>query len=343
MIRTIFLLLTIFLLISCKQQPDAYILEKEKIDLNLSTSFRGISVFDEDVWISGTNATVVHYDSKLNQWKIHRIAEVPEADFRDVEALNDSTAVVISSGFPALIYKTLDSGETWKLVYLSQDSAVFLDAVEFWNDQSGLIFGDPVDGRILILKTIDAGEHWSRISLEHLPKANEIEGGFAASGSCLSVFGDEKAWIGVGGDQARVYLSKDQGKTWVVVNTPVFSGAPMRGIYSIAFKDALNGIAVGGEWRNENPPNSRAYTTDGGKTWKLGKGVDQYRSGSSYFTGNCYLASGLTGTDISYDGGENWSEISDLKLHGIEFERNSNLAYGMGSNGEIYRIRMRRN
>lgn len=333
----------ILLLLSsaCSFRPNQKIrLESEQINLNLDNSFRGISMFEKDVWISGTQGTVVHYDAQTDKWIIHQIYEAVGADFRDIETLDENTSLAVSAGFPALIYKTIDAGDTWDLVYENKDSAVFLNAMEFWDKKNGLIFGDPMDGAIMILKTIDGGESWNRISPIIIPKANEMEGGFASSGSSLQVSGTKNAWVGVGGEQAKVYYSTNVGENWTFTVSPIFSGESMRGIYSLAFKDELHGIAVGGQWRHENPPSSRAYTTDGGKTWQLGQGVDQYRSGCCYLFDDVYLATGLTGTDVSYDGGRNWSAISDLKLHGLEFTSNGKIGYAMGAKGQIYRIRI---
>ena len=135
-----------------------------------------------------------------------------------------------------------------------------------------------------------------------------------------------------------VFLVRIKGLNWSVVETPIFSGGPMKGIYSLAFKNEMEGIAVGGEYRNENPPKSRAYTIDGGKTWTLGQGVDQFRSGCCYLFDNIYLATGLTGTDITYDGGKTWQGISDQKLHGMVFTANGKVGFGMGRNGKIVKI-----
>ena len=35
---------------------------------------------------------------------------------------------------PAYILKTIDGGETWKIVYENKTDGMFLDAMEFWNE-----------------------------------------------------------------------------------------------------------------------------------------------------------------------------------------------------------------
>ncbi len=331
----------LFFVVSCSttvEKPKPIALVYEEINLGLSNSFRGISVVNENVvWVSGTKGTVVHLDGKGN-WVVTIVPEASEMDFRDVVAFNSDTALVMNAGFPGVIFKTIDGGSNWYKAYNNLDSAVFLDGMKFWDHKNGIAFGDPMNGKMLIITTTDGGESWHQTNPENIPERLEIEGGFAASGSSIALEGDSKVWVGMGGTKARVFYSEDKGQTWEVVETPIFSGGGMKGIYSLAFKNEMEGIAVGGEYQNENPPNSRAYTKDGGRTWKLGLGVDEYRSGSSYLFDNIYLATGLTGTDISYNGGQTWEPISDQKLHGMSFITGAKIGFGMGRNGKIVKI-----
>ena len=339
----IFLLLIALFIASCSptvDQPKQIQLEFEEINLGLSNSFRGLSMVDEDVvWVSGTKGTIVHTDGKGN-WIVSQIPDAEEMDFRDVVAFDEKTALVMNAGYPGIIYKTDDAGYNWYETYNNLDSAVFLDGIKFWDDKNGIAFGDPVNGKMLIITTTDGGETWTQTPVENIPESLEIEGGFAASGSSIVVKGTNKVWVGMGGSKARVFYSDDKGSNWQVIETPILSGGGMKGIYSMAFKNEMEGIAVGGEYQNENPLKSRAYTNDGGKTWKLGEGVDQYRSGSVYLFDNTYLATGLTGTDVSYDGGKTWQTISNQKLHGMVFTSNGKMGYGMGREGKIVKIRV---
>lgn len=310
----------------------------EQYEIGLSNSFRGLSVIDSTIfWVSGTNGTIVHSDQDGNLI-VNQVPDASKMDFRDIVAFDASTALIVNAGFPGIIYKTIDGGANWYECYNNQDSSIFLDGMKFWDAQNGIVFGDPIDGHMFIITTQDGGESWQQTPAVNIPEKLEIEGGFAASGSSIALQGDSKAWIGMGGSKARVFHTEDKGMHWKVVETPVFSGKGMRGIYSLAFKNELEGIAVGGEYKHESPPNSRAYTKDGGKSWKLGKGMNQYRSGSSYLFDDIFLATGLTGTDISYDGGITWDSISDYKLHGMQFTKDGKTAYGMGRDGMIVKI-----
>ena len=106
------------------------------------------------------------------------------------------------------------------------------------------------------------GKTWQEVPKENIPPANEGEGGFAASGTCLTVSGDKYAWIGSGGVEAsRVFHSADKGQSWQVAETPVIQGRASTGIFSLAFKDPLHGIAVGGDYRADSLSEANAACT----------------------------------------------------------------------------------
>ena len=325
---------------ACQTEPNKIKVDFETIDLHLDNSFRGISVVNEStVWISGTKGTIVK-SSASGDWEVMQIEGAESLDFRDVAAFDENTALAMNAGFPGVIYKTQNGGLDWSIVYNNQDSAIFLDGMKFWDENRGIAFGDPIDGHMVIISTKDAGETWIQTPSENIPEKLEIEGGFAASGSSIVVQEGGYAWVGMGGTKARVFFTSDYGMSWDVVETPILSGGNMKGIYSMAFKDAKDGIAVGGEYKNENPPQSRAYTNDGGKSWKLGVGVDQYRSEAVHLFDDIYLATGLTGTDITYNGGKNWEPISEIKLHGMQYVADKKVGYGMGRNGLIVKFKV---
>src|SRR5947199_68505 len=76
-----------------------------------------------------------------------------------------------------------------------------------------------------------------------MPPALPGEAGFAASGECLTTFGHD-AWFGSGASTAaRVFGSRDGGLTWHVATTPVVAG-PTAGVFALAFRTPLAGVAV---------------------------------------------------------------------------------------------------
>jgi len=124
-------------------------------------SLRGISVVDDEVaWASGTQGTFVRTIDGGKSWKADNIAGASSLDFRDVEAFDANTAILMSAGSGELsrVYKTTDGGKNWKLCYQNSIAEGFFDGMAFWDEKNGVLFGDPVDGRLFIMTTTDGGE-----------------------------------------------------------------------------------------------------------------------------------------------------------------------------------------
>ena len=150
--------------------------------------------------------------------------------------------------------------------YRTPDAKGFYDEMAFWNPQHGILVGDQIDEQIMVMTTEDGGQTWQR---RKMPPAIPGEGAFAASGTGITVMGKQEAWIATGGKgAARVYHTKDAGKTWTVVGTPLRNDSANAGIFSLAFSDAKHGIAVGGDYSKATDETGNiAVTADGGKTW----------------------------------------------------------------------------
>jgi photosystem II stability/assembly factor-like uncharacterized protein len=85
-----------------REEPTNYSLIVEELNLEVDKfHFRGLYILDSNtVWISGTNGVVIHSFDGGMTWKVDSISEAKGLDFRDVHALNDSTALVLSVGSP---------------------------------------------------------------------------------------------------------------------------------------------------------------------------------------------------------------------------------------------------
>jgi len=315
------------------------------IKVSLTTPFsahiRGLEVLDKNtIWVSGTGSNFGVSTDGGDSWHTDSIPGSGQLDFRDIVAFDAQTALVLSAGFPGKIYKTTDGGLNWTNTYTNLDSAVFFDGIEFWDAQNGIAFGDPIDGKLLVIRTNDGGNSWQPIDPDLLPEKLEEEAGFAASGTGIVVKGTSEVWIGLGGSKARIFYSNDKGDTWTTVETPMYAGTAARGIYSMAFKNELEGIAVGGAWDEENPPDSHIYTTDGGKTWGVGKGLQAYHSGSCFVKEQTYLATGTSGTDMTTDGGKNWKPLDPEEFNAIQMVPNSSTGFVAGKDGNMAKIKL---
>jgi photosystem II stability/assembly factor-like uncharacterized protein len=168
------------------------------------------------------------------------------------------------------IYRTSNRGDHWDLVFQDTTSGLFLNAMAFWDANHGIVLGDPLDGQFVLLTTQDGGSTWNRLIPNNFPRAQMGEGAFAASNSCLVVQGTSHVWFGTGGGAtARVFHSADRGLNWSVVDTPMHSDSNS-GIFSLAFRNTQDGIAVGGNHASPAnfPSPTVIVTSDGGRTWR---------------------------------------------------------------------------
>ncbi len=306
-----------------------------------TASFRGIAVKNEnEAWVCGTNGTVSKTTDGGKQWLKINIPGVDSLDFRDLELLNDHSILLMSAGpgQSSQIFKSLNNGLSWKAVYINHESDAFFDGFAFWNENTGILISDAIDEKLYLLKTEDAGEHWMRVGAETLPDLEKGEYGFAASGTGIVTFGDQKVWIATGGAKARVFYSPDQGLNWRVFDTPMVNGKPSRGSFSITFKDEKNAVAVGGDYEIDTAAvNNVILTNDGGKTWT---GIENpqnvpFKSCVTYLGNNAYLAVGTSGISWSSDDGKNWTTIDTLSFHTIGFDEKSGVGWLAGGNGAV--------
>jgi photosystem II stability/assembly factor-like uncharacterized protein len=307
---------------------------------------RGISAVDERVvWASGSGGTIVRTRDGGTTWQQASIPESERLDFRDIDAVSADVAFVLSigNGESSRIYKTSDGGKTWTLQFTNADQNAFFDAMAFWDAERGIAFSDSIDGQLVILRTENGGRTWMRVAGGGLPPALENEGAFAASGTNVAVYGRDHVWVGTGAAAvARVLRSTDGGTTWTAAATPLAAG-PSSGIFSIAFRDALHGIVVGGDYRKEaEAVDNAAITEDGGRTWAAVRGLSGFRSVVGYVPGADppeLVALGPQGADYSRDDGRTWVPLTGATgLHTFAFARAGRVGWGAGEKGQIARL-----
>jgi photosystem II stability/assembly factor-like uncharacterized protein len=320
--------------------------QKTPVDARL----RGVStVSDSVVWASGTGGTVLRTEDGGRNWSRLTVPGAEALDFRDIDAVDASTAYILSigPGESSRIYKTADAGATWDLQFTNKDPSAFFDAMAFWDAERGVAVSDSVDGEFVILITSDGGRAWTRIPADRLPPALDNEGFFAGSGTNVAVWGTDHMWLGTGAaDITRVLRSSDHGQTWQIANTPIPGGSSM-GIFSVAFRDALHGVAVGGDYNREYEAyDNAAITSDGGATWKRLRGLGGFRSAVAYLPGTAGTTTGLVavgplGADYSPDEGKTWTRLDVRGLHAFAFAPATSpgvVGWGVGEGGRIARL-----
>ena len=305
-------------------------------------------VNDDVVWASGHRATYALTVDGGDTWTASVMPDADGLQFRDVTAFNERTAYLMSAGEGELsrIYRTDDSGRNWTLQYIADHPAAFLDCMDFWDVNRGLAYGDAVDGVPFLLLTSNGGVEWLRVPAAALPLAQDGEGGFAASGTCVATLQDGYAWVAMGNaERARMLRTEDYGLTWSVTDVPVVGGLGS-GLTTVRVGTDGVGIALGGRIGQDSLgatdvviTGNVAITADGGLTWTAGGelALDGPVYGSALLQGGAVVAVGPGGLDWSADGGRTWQANVTLTYWAVAFSSPGS-GWAVGPEGRITKL-----
>lgn len=242
---------------------------------NTTADLIAVSPVDQNtVWAVGTNSVFVVTTDGGNTWRSGVVPTQNSADvqLRDVQAVSADVAYVMAIGnIPQdfAIYKTTDGGHTWTQQFQNQLTGAFYDCMAFWTATNGITHSDSVNGGFPDIRTTD-GLTWQSIA-NNMPPAPSGEASFSSSGTCIAAQGQSNAWITTGGSSiARILATTDGGNSWAAYDTPLHS-SPTAGGFSVAFRDASNGILGGGDLNASNAAQAAQFAVshDGGHTWNL--------------------------------------------------------------------------
>lgn len=315
----------------------------EIVSSGTKSSLRGLSVVNDNIiWVSGSNGTVGRSTNAGKNWKWMTVNGFEKSDFRDIEAFDGSTALIMAVGEPAYILKTIDGGENWRVVYENKTKGMFLDAMDFANNREGIVIGDPIDGKIFIAKTNDTGNTWEELDNDpERPSADKGEAFFAASGSNVKLFANDDYFMVSGGLRSRLFTNKR------AIFIPLLQGKETTGANAIdVFDDGIPNkpgnrmIVVGGDFNADSLNHKNCfYTTNGGRTWlEPATPPHGYRSSVEYLSKKDVLSCGLNGVDYSNDGGKNWKWISKEGFHVCKIARLGTAIFLAGANGKIGKL-----
>src|SRR5690606_34067004 len=179
---------------------------------------------DSVAWITGTKGTIAKTTDGGKNWTWLIAKGYEDFDFRSVVAFSDKKAVMVNAGSPAVILLTEDGGESWEKVHSYDIKEIFYDGMGFWDEKRGIVFGDPIEGKLQLVATEDGGRTWLNISDEANVQMKAGEAGFAASGTSIRTVGNGLVWIGTGGTQARLLFSYNFGQSWTRYKVPSEQG-----------------------------------------------------------------------------------------------------------------------
>ncbi|HEY6956011.1 MAG TPA: YCF48-related protein [Flavisolibacter sp.] len=313
----------------------------EVLTSGTKTSLRGLSVVSDAIaWVSGSNGAVGRTTDGGKNWKWFVVKGFEKNDFRDIEAFDATTAVIMSVGEPAYILRTVDGGETWKVVYENKTKGMFLDAMEFWNEDAGIVVGDPINNKFFIIRTFDGGRSWQEVPEKNRPVADSGEACFAASGTNVRALDNDEAVFVSGGLSSRVYIRGNKTKL------PVVQGGETTGANSVAVwnrykkKGGNQLVVVGGDFNKPGTDSlTCCYSTNRGKSWRLPRTAPHgYRSCVEYLDRRVLVSCGLNGVDYSVDNADSWQWISKESFNTCRISKIGRTVYLAGNNGKVGKL-----
>jgi photosystem II stability/assembly factor-like uncharacterized protein len=300
-------------------------------------------------WASGTGGTYTLTTDGGRHWRAGVVPGAEALEFRDVQGISAAEAYLLSAGTgeDARVYHTSNGGATWQLQFQNHNAAAFYDCFAFWTASRGLAMADGVNGRFPVIRTED-GRHWDRIP-QNLPAALPGEAAFAASGTCVTTFGANRAWIATGGaEHARILRTTDGGDSWKAFATPIVQGTPAAGIFTVDFRDADHGILAGGDLEQaDKHTDNVAVSSDGGRTWRLAArtpflgaayGLTYVPTSSGGPDGRTVVITGPGGAAWSPDEGQTWQRIQGAKDYWAAGFANRHVGWLVGTEGRILKV-----
>lgn len=336
--KLILLSLSILIAFAAKAQH-IQVLQQEK-----PTSIRGLSVVDDSTaWISGSRGTIAITNDGGKTWDWKQVKGFEKSDFRDIEAFSSKEAIIMSSGTPALVLKTTDGGETWQEKYKNTDTAYFFDAMDFDTPKHGLVLGDPIKGKFVLMETNDGGETWH--PFKNPPDALPGEAAFAASGTCLRN-SEGFIYIVTGGTTSRLLIMRPDAEKWLTFNLQIKHGKASQGAFSIS-PNVGSTVIVGGDYQKD-------HATDSVTLYWLYSSTNSYRDtylpssppagyqscveriseGAGIFDVT-FLSTGTPGSNITTDGGKTWTKIDGISYNVCRKARKGKLVLLAGDRGRI--------
>src|SRR5690606_34530911 len=310
-------------------------------DSGVAVRLRGISAVDARVaWASGRGGIVLRTVDGGAHWQAIRVPGAEALDFRDIEAFDAGTAVVlaIGPGEASRVYRTSDGGRSWTETLRNVDPRAFLDCMAF-DGARGWILGDPVDGRFQVLATGDGGASWSLQDRALMADALADEAAYAASGTCIAT----RRWQGLvvvtGGAAARVLHRAGDGDVWRAHESPLPARIPAAGIFSAApVGDDM--LLVGGDFEREGRGAAALAQRDPAGGLRISALPDPhgYRSGVACFQREAPLcvAVGPNGVDLLREG--RWQALSATGYDAVDIV--GDVGWASGDQGRIARIEL---
>jgi hypothetical protein len=333
-------------------------------DSGTKASLRGIHSLGKGIaWASGTDGTVIRTEDGGFLWQHCTTPPGAEKlDFRGVQAFDENTAIVMSSGKGDLsrIYKTTDGCQTWKLVFTNPDKDGFWDALFLIPDFNEIfVLGDPVNGRFRLFSALidepsgiltKFSDDWNG----HPLSASPGQSAFAASNSLFVENVDDGLFSFITGGAKSEVIHEEHGldpkkgafSEWSRSPLPFMPGESS-GAFSIASAPydkktkSKHVVVVGGDYQHPDlATGTAAESRDWGAHFVLAETFPHgYRSAVTYDASTkTWITVGPNGTDVSVDDGRNWRALKPGPSEAADADKNWNalsLPFVVGPKGRV--------
>ena len=206
------------------------------------------------LWTVGGDATILKSDDMGLHWaQVTAPKGIEKLQFRDIVVVNDKLVYAMTVGLKgdSRVYRTTDGGLSWSLDHQETNPKAFFNCMDLAANGDVYMFGDSFDGKLFLRKRDDNG--WQKIA--GTPDAQDHEGGFASSGTCLATAND-KLIIGTGAAaKPRLIVGDESG--FKTIDAPHPKGE-QAGIFTVQIAD--EGVWVfGGNLKEPKASPGRAY------------------------------------------------------------------------------------
>lgn len=312
------------------------------IPLQTKASFRAIRSFKNNIWIGGTQGTVVHSNDGGFTWQEAQVTGADKLDFRDLAIVDQQRVLLMSAGpadkGAAKIFMSKDQGSTWNILFEKKTGPYFFDAIA-WNHkkQAGVMLSDPINDQFPLFSIQAKDEKVEEIQITSFPTLLKREAAFAASGSSLLWIKGKLNLVTGGSAQARILQSQNKTFTKFQVmhqSTPADSSS---GFFSIGARNSTNYWVVGGNYLRLNENNIGILETkDAGITWEKLQNPPSFYMEKVLWTGKHWIVVGPSKSAAYHPKTQKWISLGETHFHNVILHKKH--LFAVGSKGTLAKI-----
>lgn len=314
--------------------------------MSQSLSIRAIDLIDENkICFAANNGVFGYSDDAGKTWYLDTIRiQNYTPQFRSIQAINDSTILILSIDSPAYLLKTTNKGRDWKIVYENHEKGVFFDAMKAKNANEIWAIGDPINNSPYLIYSNNAGDTWQKYDIKNLPIVELNEAFFAASNSNITSINNDIYFVS-GGSISNLYQLNTKSKSYSIKKLPFAISGKMTGAYSIDIYNRKNYVISGGNYDdNDKLYRPFYYTTNAGKSFNsIESNENFFGSCVKYLNKDELYITGHRGTYHINLKSKKITEIKDkdgnkLNFHTLRITKNKRKIILAGANGRIASI-----